>query len=273
MKREYCDKNHKIGELNNRSAGITPKIINKLRFLVIRTDNQYFKQLIKVKTGLIYALIISVFSLLFASCESNEDYYSLDDIWISMGIIDKPDNGNGFEIFIDNGDTIVPVVNDVPYFSISDNQRVMVNYTILDEAGQSNHKFWVKINNLYDVILKDVIELTASNNDSIGNDPVHIEDIWISKNFLNVEFRYLGGEKIHFINLTRQGGSVSELSQPLKLELRHNAHNDSLKFNLIGIVTFDLKKLKIPEQDSVIFLVKSIDYKGNEHTFNGTYYY
>lgn len=222
---------------------------------------------------IIQSVLIIWFSLIFISCNETDDYYSLNDIWISMGIIDKPIEGDSFVIYIDNGDTLVPVANDVPYFTVKDNQRVIVNYTILDEAGQSSKKYWVKINNLHDVLQKNVIELTETNSDSIGNDPVNIEDIWISKNFLNVEFHYLGGGKIHFINLTHQKGNVTELSQPIKLELRHNSHLDSLNYNLMGIVSFDLKNIKIPNQDSVSFEVKSTDYRGNKHTFNGTFHY
>jgi hypothetical protein len=197
----------------------------------------------------------------------------LNNIWISMGMIDKSLNDNNFEICIDNGDTLVPISNNVHHFMNEDSQRVIVNYTILDEVGQSKQKFWVKINNINDVLMKDVIEVTETKSDSIGNDPVNIDDIWISKNFLNIEFIYLGGEKTHFINLTRQQGDISDLSQPIELELKHNANGDSLRYNLMGIVTFDLKKLKIPNQDSVNFIVKSTDYKGIEHTFNGTYHY
>jgi hypothetical protein len=273
MKREDCDLTNKNLGLEFKSTGIKPITIKNLSHLKINADNHSFNPIKKIKPGLLFSLIFFVYSLFITSCNSNDDYYSLDDIWISMGIIDKTDGGTGYEIFIDNGDTLVPATSFLPNFPIRDNQRVMVNYTILDEAGQSNHRFWVKINNLYDVLFKDIVELTSSNNDSIGNDPVQINDIWISKDFLNVEFRYLGGEKIHFINLSRPEGKVSELPQPVKLELRHNAHHDSLKYNLFGIVTFNLKELKIQEQDSVNILVKSIDYKGDEHTFNGTYYY
>jgi hypothetical protein len=224
-----------------------------------------------IKTVLIVLPIAIGF--LFNSCDNKDDYYSLGDIWISMGIIEKQDNGNNFSVLIDNGDTLVPISYNVPYFPIKDSQRVMVNYTILDEVGQSTKKYWVKINNIYDILLKEVIELNESNSDSIGNDPVNIDDIWISKNYLNVEFTYRGGSKTHFINLTCQKRNNIDLSQPIVLDLKHNANNDTDRYSLTGFVTFDLKKIKLPNQDSVRFVVNSTDYKGNEHTFSGTYYY
>jgi hypothetical protein len=217
--------------------------------------------------------LLVVFGSLFFSCESDDDYYSLGDIWISMGFIDKPGDGDSFTIKLDNGDTLVPVSNEVPYFNTKNTQRVMVNYTILDEVGQSTKRFYVKINNLNNVLYKDIIELTTSNSDSIGNNPVHIDDIWKSDNLLNIEFSFLGGDVVHYINLVRPEGEVSQLPQPIELQLRHNAKNDQLNYRMRSIVTFDLKNIKIAGQDSVSFVVKSTDYEGNEHTFNSIYYY
>jgi len=227
----------------------------------------------KIRAGLLILLIVTISSPLFYSCETDDDYYSLSNIWLSMGFIDKPQNSESFTINLDSGDTLVPISNTVPYFRTKDLQRVVVNYTILDEVGQSTKKFYVKINNLSDVLYKDIIELTGSNNDSIGNDPVQVDDIWVSKNLLNVEFRFLGGEMIHYINLTRPNGDINTITQPVELELRHNIRDDQQKYTMNSIVTFDLKNIKIPGQDSVKFVVKSTDYKGDKHTFNGTYYY
>jgi hypothetical protein len=225
-----------------------------------------------IKTMFKYSLFLTAFSLLFISCESDKEYYSLDDIWITLGFTELYEN-NSFVIYIDNGDTLLPAANDSPFFPVKNNQRVLVNYTILDEVNMSTKKFWVRINNLYEVLLKNIIELSESNNDSIGNDPVDINNIWISKNFLNVEFSYIGGEKVHFINLTHRPGEIIKLSQPVELELRHNSNSDSSKYNLKGIVSFDLKQLKIPDLDSVNIIVSSIDYQGKKQFFNGTYHY
>jgi hypothetical protein len=238
-------------------AGLFPAIKNRLKF----------------NMRLFILLLIIVCNSIFFSCQKDDDYYSLDDIWISMGFIEKPANGNSFTINLDNGDTLVPVSNAVPYFEAKDNQRVMVNYTVLDEVGQSTKQFYIKINNLYDILYKDIIELTATNNDSIGNDPVHVDDIWKSNNLLNIEFSFLGGDFIHYINLVRPAGDIIKLVQPIELQLRHNAKNDLQTYRMKSIVTFDLQNIKIAGQDSVNFIVRSIDYEGNEHTFTSTYYY
>jgi hypothetical protein len=235
----------------------------------IESDQKRMKFGMKI----LFSFSIIVCCLFLFSCQNDDDYYSLGDVWISMGFIDQPVKGNSFTILLDDGDTLVPVSNAAPFFSTKDSQRVMVNYTVLDEVGQSTKKFYVKINNLYDILYKNIIELTPSNNDSIGNDPVHIDDIWKSDNKLNIEFSFLGGDVIHTINLVRPAGELSKLTQPIVLELRHNAKDDSQTYRLRSIVTFDLRNIKIVGQDSVSFVVKSTDYDKNEHTFNSTFYY
>lgn len=190
-----------------------------------------------------------------------------------MGFIDQETDGNRFTVLLDNGDTLVPVSNSVPYFETTDSQRVMVNFTILDEVGQSTKQFYVKINNLYDILYKDIIELTTSNSDSLGNDPVQIDKIWMNHNLLNIEFCFLGSNNIHCVNMIRQSGKIQSLSQPIKLEFRHNNQSDKQIYRLRSVVTFNLKNLKVTGQDSVRFEVKSTDYEGNKHTFNSTYYY
>jgi hypothetical protein len=225
------------------------------------------------KLVLFYLILLALLSPLFYSCDADEENYSIGDIWISMGFINKPQSTESFTVILDSGDTLVPVANAVPYFKINDSLRVMVNYTILDEVEESTQKYYVKINNLYDVLYKGIIELTNEDSDSIGNDPVQIDDIWINNNLLNIEFRYIGGEMIHFINLIRTEGDVAKAPQPIELEIRHNARNDQQRYTMQSIVTFDLKNIQIPGQDSVQFIVSSTDYKGDKHTFNSTYYY
>jgi len=221
----------------------------------------------------LFSILIMSCGLFLFSCQEEDDYYSLGEVWISMGFIDQPGNSDSYTILLDGGDTLVPVTNSSYSFNTKDSQRVMVNYTILDEVGQSTNKFYAKINNLYDILYKNIIELTPSNNDSLGNDPVHIDDIWKSNNKLNIEFSFLGGDVIHSINLALPEGKASLAKQPVTLELRHNAKGDSQTYRMRSMVTFDLKNIKIEGQDSVQFIVKSIDYDNNEHTFNSTFYY
>jgi len=218
-----------------------------------------------MKKYLKIAVILIV--ILTVSCEKNDDYYSLGDIWISLGFIDQSQSDGSFTIQLDNGDTLYPVANDVPYFNTKDSMRVMANFTILDEVDESENRFYVKINNLYNILYKEIIPLTYENSDSLGNDPVKISDIWISNNILNIEFYYTGGEKIHSINLAYSEESLTEQNQPIELDFRHNAYNDNGKYNLQGLVSFNLNKLKQSIHDTISIEVKAMDKDGLVQTF------
>ncbi|MBN1924868.1 MAG: NigD-like N-terminal domain-containing protein [Prolixibacteraceae bacterium] len=219
----------------------------------------------------IYLLLAFVMVIGFYACDNNDEYYSLGDIWLSMGFINVPDSGNNsFFIVADNGDTLLPLANDVPYFEIEDQQRVIVNYTILADADTLKNKFWVKINNLQDVLFKEIVELTAENNDSLGHDPINIEDVWLSKNILNFELGFYGGGKTHWVNLVYDNEQFSGNISPLKLELRHNALQDSLPYYLRAVVSFNLSKLAEYSNDSINFSINYTNLQNQEKTLFGT---
>lgn len=223
-----------------------------------------------------YQPVILIFVvLLFISCEKeDEDTYSLNKFWISLGMVSKDENEKHFEVITDKGDTLVPVANDALYFKPRNNQRILANYTILSKVGQSGHRFYVKINDLNNVLYKDIIENYREKDDTSTFSPIHIDEIWISGgNKLNVEFRFLGGGKVHTIDLVMPAGDMAEMEQPINLELRHNAHNDTLRYTLRALVSFNLDNLKLPNQQSVSFNVNSTDLQGNRHTFSGNFNY
>lgn len=219
-------------------------------------------------------MIVLIISTIFSSCSKNEDYYSLNDVWLSLGIMDtNNDYGYDYLVYCDNGDTLFPAASDVPYFNAKDSQRVLVNFTILDGVGTTAQKYYVKINNLQEVLLKDPIEATAANTDSLGHDSITINNLWIAKDMMNIECTYLGGIEQHYINLTYTTNDSGQIEQPIELEFRHNANNDNAKALLSGIVSFRLNKLQIEGQDSLNYVVRSTGLLDAHQEFTGTYFY
>lgn len=220
-----------------------------------------------------FLVFISIVLLLLSSCAKEEDYYSLNDIWLSLGIVDTdPINSVSYAIYCDNGDTLIPISSNVPYFDVSDSQRVLVNFTILDEVGTSTDKFYVKINNLQEVLFKDIIELTTEISDSLGNDSIRITDVWVVNDMMNIEFKYLGGRELHYINLCYSLNEYGEIEEPVNLVFRHNANNDEGAIPLTGLVTFKLSSLKIEGKDSIAYRVTS-DFLDDTQAFEGIYTY
>ncbi len=216
----------------------------------------------RVKLG----LIVGIISLVFASC-NDDDGYSLGTYWITIGNIEG--EMGDFIVVTDGGDRLFPSSNAVPGYPISDGDRLWVNYTILSDGTESsNIDYYVKINNFSDILTKDIFILTPENADSIGHDPIWVnnpeDDIWIVNNYLNIAFTYEGAPWIvHYINV------VSDIDNPTTpegvpiLELRHNKNDDPYTEPPIqGFVSIDLTSLQVEDQDSVKFILRAIGHNG-----------
>ena len=228
-----------------------------------------------MKKLIFYLSVVFMFSFL-AGCDfldDDDDGYSLNDAWIGFGLVEKDTVSDVFSIELDNGTVLFPVTNSGWNSQVSDNQRVLVNFTILDEKEDSinTDQYIVRINSLRNILFKGILELTPAIEDSIGNDPIHVKDHWLKDNMLNFELQYRGGSRLHFINLVRQPDSTA--TESVILELRHNANDDPDMVNMSAVVTFDLSSLKVEGKDSVSFRVIAKDYQGVDFGYNGVYKY
>ena len=231
----------------------------------------------------ILALLFTGLLFVFTSC-NDDDGYSLNDVWIGFGIVQSTDS---YSILMDNGDVLIPVAfgnyeyqgehrDSTHNRKIEKGDRVLVNYTVLDDKLDSDNEieaYYVKINGIEEVLMKGIMEITSANQDSIGNDPIVVKEHWVTNNLLNVQIRYWGYNKIHYINLVKKPGKLTAASQPVELELRHNANDDKELIPYSGFVSFKLDTLQVPGLDSIQFKVKSIDYDGKTNEFTGVYKY
>ena len=214
-------------------------------------------------------------AILMTSCQKDDDSYSVGKFWVGFGIIDKsgPDS---FTVQMDDGSIIHPVAGNLNGSWFEDDQRVLVNYTIVSDkkVDETDKEYFVKINSARKILMKGIVDITEAIEDSIGNDPVIIRDAWMSSNqLLNMELRYFGNLEVHFINLVKEPGELTAADQPIELELRHNKNGDREDVLFNAFVSFDLSAIMIEDQDSVSFIVRSVDYQGDESTFEGTYKY
>ncbi len=228
--------------------------------------------------------ILMGFMVVFTSCLKDDDGYSLNKAWVGFGMVHK---GNSNQIVMDNGDVLLPVAysyptNDYDYGSsgenrqLKDGDRVLVNYTILDDRTNDAGKvvaYLVRVNSAQKVLLKGILDITEANKDSIGNNPILVKDWWMTDSLLNFQLKYWGRNKVHFINLVKQPGALSADGQPFELELRHNSNGDDEAIPFNAFVSFNLDNLRITGLDSVKFVVKGTDYDKKEFKIEGTYKY
>lgn len=214
-------------------------------------------------------MLVAALALTFTSC-NDDDGYSLDNYWIGMGTVKKisPDS-QPFYIQLDNGDKVWIAATNLPYYNPKDGQRIIANYTILsDEHNDYDHA--IKLNGVYQVLTKPVIELTTANADSIGNDPLVITDAWIASDHLNIEFEFLGNSKRHMVNLVQSELFPGTLDVA-KVQFRQNAYGDEEMYRMRGIVSFNIMSLQMYGRSSRNIELTYTNYDGQTKTITLVY--
>jgi hypothetical protein len=225
---------------------------------------------------IVFGIIVG-FLFVFTGC-LDDDSYSLGDMWVGFGIF-QADESDSYQIVMDNDDILIPVASNYSQGweeNFDNGERIMLNYTILDENLDSSgeiESYYVKVNSIDDVLMKGVMDVTLENEDSIGFDPIIVNDYWMTDSLLTFKLRYWGYNQIHFLNLVKQPGDLSAENQPIELELRHNANEDDEAIPYTAFVSFSLNELRIEGLDSVQFVVTSTDYDGDEFSEEGIFNY
>ena len=222
-----------------------------------------------LKFSLVGLLAISLFS-----CDLNDDEsYSLGKYWVGFGVIST--DGSAYSVKMDNGSELFPVDGYYHWNADDDSTRVMVNYTILDDkvVNDEQKQYYVRVNSVQDILFKGILDITPEIEDSIGNDPIHVEDAWTTNNMLTFQLQYFGNGMVHYVNLVKDPGEITANDQPIQLELRHNDKDDLPNYHMSAFVTFDLSSLKIAGQDSVSFQVTGKDFEGETYSYDGVYRY
>ncbi len=224
-----------------------------------------------------FILVFFVGSMLFFTSCMDDDGYSLNNQWIGFGVLQDTDHN---WIVLDNGDLLKPVsYGNSGYWYVNSRDglkagdRLLVNYTILSEDLIEDGKvvaYLVRINSVKEILLKQIIDLTTENKDSIGDDPIDVKEVWVANDMLNFKIKYWGENKTHFINLVKHRNMLMTVrNQPVELELKHNANNDSERIYYSAYVSFHLDSIRTPGLDSVKFKVTCNDYDGETFEYEG----
>ncbi len=213
----------------------------------------------------LFFVTISIFFTAFSCDDSNSGNYLFD-----IATVEVQDDET-FVLRLDDGTRLWPMATDVRYVG-KNGQRVFVNYTILSEK-ENSYNYSIKINDIWNILTKSPLLLTAENVDSIGNDPVKVRSMWIGNDFLNVDFFFnYGGIRPHAINLVKNTLTPPPDDEKIHLEFRHNSYQSPSTRLYEGFVCFDLKSLRVNTADSVQLSIKVKDWDG-EKIFDITYYY
>lgn len=227
-----------------------------------------------MKSHLKYYLLIMLLPV-FTACENDENYYSYNNNRVDIATVKNAGLSSKFSFLLDNNQLMQITQTEVPTFIPKDGQRIIANYSILSVTKvDTTYTRNVRLNDVYSVLTKGVFKITPATQDSIGHDSITIRDMWIANDFLNVEFAYLGNNKIHYINLVSDASKVYTDGK-IHLEFRHNGNGDAPTYYLKGLVSFNLKSLQTGVTASVLNLLiqVKVPYHTVEKTYDIPYYF
>ena len=201
-------------------------------------------------------LMVALLGGVVVSCSDVEDDgYSLDKFWVDVATVENPEKKNVFFLELDDTTLLWTAASAFHNYIPKDGQRVIANYTLLaDKRPTGMYDYDVRLNDVYEVLTKPIFNITPATQDSIGNDSIDVTDSWIGSKYLNIEFAYLGYDKMHFINLVKDD-SKTYTDGKVHLEFRHNPQHDSPMFRRYGLVSFEISSHIDPARESVPLVI------------------
>ena len=198
---------------------------------------------------LFFALIIGALAVFSTSClDDNND--TTPPQYLELGIT-RLGAADQMQVFTDSELTLQFASFPADY-DFAENTRVMIKYSVKEQGGDSDaYDYLVDVFSIQDVVSKDIIELNAENRDTIGNDQIFINDVWISGGYLNVDFSFYGNDKVHSINVVKDPEEQTDNPSELYLQVRHDAQNDEMLHRYRGLISFYLEPLQVEGQESL----------------------
>ncbi len=209
---------------------------------------------------------------LVVACEDHENSDRIN-YQIDIATVQNPHNETSFFFRLDNKKLMFVDESFLSGYAPKDGQRIVANYTLLsDKRATYLYDYDVRLNDAYNVLTKGIFNVTKATQDSIENDSINIDDMWIGSDYLNVQFSYPGYNKTHFINLVNDTSKVFTDGK-IHLYFRHNSNADSPVYIRTGIVSFNIKSLQTGASGSLLNLVihVNVPYQASEKIYNLTY--
>lgn len=175
-------------------------------------------------------------------------------------------------LYGDNNETYNIVENSVSWFSYPEGQRVVVGYHEPEHYPESN-PFDISVVAIDAIQTKSVLhssDLSESDRDDFGYDPIYIYDMWLGGHesqssglFLNIlcEVRHSGGRVPHTLNAVMNDDEASQ--EEKVIGIYHNAAGDGTQETSFARISFDLAGVLDSFDESAAIMVIWENYLGN----------
>lgn len=187
--------------------------------------------------------LIALVGFTFQACDDSDDYYSVGDIAIDWATVVSL-SPYTYYLEGDTWGTMWPAATSIPIYNPEEGQRVIVVFNPLADNIQGfDHA--VKVEDIEEVLTKEVEILTPETDEAYGNDPITINegDMWVSGNHLNIVFiQNVPIKEKHRISLVTSVMDVDNEGY-VPVQLRYNTYQDTTDLQVNGSVSFNLSKL------------------------------
>ncbi|NPA37231.1 MAG: hypothetical protein GXO47_10330 [Chlorobi bacterium] len=213
-------------------------------------------------------LLSSLFIVFMTGCVNDTD--DVDLLYMDAAVITH--YGSSFFITTDAG--LKLLAENIPFKDVFEESiRVLIKYYLLDVAGENKeYDYLVYVTEIKEIDTKDIILINDENRDTLGSASCDFIDVWITQDYLTVNFSFFMGTKIHNFYLTydekEQAGDDT-----IVLTFRHQDNNDIPAQKLTGYVSFKLNSLKIPGKNKIEIIFKGKGFNDFEYEKNMIYSY
>lgn len=223
------------------------------------------------KIKLLWMAMLTLMLPALQSCDDN-DGYSLGDIavdWATVRVV----GGDTYSLNADRWGTLWPAATAIPFYKPIDGQRVIIYFNPLYD-NYEGYDHAVKVEHNYNVLTKQVEDLTAENESEFGNDPVWVNKdmMWIGGGYLNVIFRQnLPVKEKHLVSLVRDKWATAAEGEDdgyIHLEFRYNTYDDVTARQANGAVSFNLNSLDLTGKKGIKVKLNSVKDGETEVVFN-----
>ncbi len=207
---------------------------------------------LNIKTARKSYLFLSVVFCTFLVILACNDKEEPETCSLAMATVMRNESRNYYLEMDNNKKILLKDSTVIQYYKSKEHDRILASLCLLNEQ-EPGYDYVAKMYDLYKVLVKPILTLTPEMADSIGNDKIDLTEMWVSKQYINIQFRYLasGAGIQHMINLAYvpSAGPLVDEHGYVCLEFFHNRMEDTpVKFNK-GIASFPLD-------------IPGLDYKG-----------
>ena len=190
-----------------------------------------------------YSYLLLLLIVIFTGCikddyeETKVTIYQLADVITSeSGLLLKVTD-----------DRILYDPNFVSDVEVNIGDRLIIAYTI-DEVTEDNpdYDYVIGISNFGFITVKDILTVDDVSRDTLTQEPVTINSLWIADKYLNVEFEFLGyDEQKHYFELAYD--TANQIENQFVFDFIHISKETNSNESFYSILSFDLSTFDFGE--------------------------